>query len=122
MALAKIQAKYIFIMKNIIYSLAFMLISSFAFANNNLIESIIKKEITSYSINGNLLSPKEFSELDSKVIELAKECTVTIKLTVETPAGPMTFTTTETFEASWLGCLAAQVGAFLVSLLTPSIT
>ncbi len=109
-------------MKNIIYSLAFMLISSFALANNNLNESIIKKEITSYSIDGNLLSPKEFSELDSKVIELAKECTVTFKLTVETPAGPMTFTTTETFEASWLGCLAAQVGAFLVSLLTPSIT
>jgi hypothetical protein len=93
-------------MKNIIYSLAFMLISSYSFANNNLNESIIKKEITSYSIDGNLFSPKEFSELDFKVIELAKQCTVTFRITVETPAGPMNFTTTETFEAVWLLKLA----------------
>lgn len=110
-------------MKNLLFGLiATVVFSVNGFANNDLSETKIKKEITSYSIDGNLFSPKEFSKLDSKVIELAKECTITVTITVQTPNGPQTITTTETFEASWFGCLAAKVGAFLVGLLDPSIT
>jgi hypothetical protein len=109
-------------MKNLLFGLiATVMFSVNGFANNDLNESIIKKQITSYSIDGNLFSPKEFSQLDSKVLELARECTVTITVTVQTPAGPQTFTTTETFEASWFGCLAAKVGAFLASIWNPSV-
>jgi hypothetical protein len=101
-------------MKKLIFGLiATVLFSVNGFANNNLSETIIKKEITSYSIDGKLFSPKEFSQLDSKVIELARECTITVSFTVQTPTGPQTLTTTETFEASWWGCFAAKVGAFL---------
>ena len=109
-------------MKNIIYSLAFMLISSFAFANENVANKVVNKQITAYSLDGKSYSPEEFSKLNLLELKEVQECTVTITITVETAFGPLTFTTTETFEASWLGCLAAQVGAFLVSLLTPSIT
>lgn len=109
-------------MRNLLFGLiATIMFSVNGFAKNNFNESIIKKQITSYSIDGNLFTPKEFSQLDSKVLEIAKACTVTVTVTVQTPAGPQTFTTTETFEASWLGCLAAKVGAFLATLWEPSI-
>lgn len=109
-------------MKNLLFGfIATVMFSVNGFANNDLSETSIKKEITNYSIDGNLFSPKEFSELDSKVIELARECTITVVITVQTPAGPIKFTTTETFEASLFGCLAAQFAAFLASLWTPSI-
>lgn len=105
------------------FSLAFMLIGSFAFANSNDSNEslIIKKEITSYSIDNKSFSPKEFTNLDLQSLESARECTVTVTVTVQTPQGPRTFTHTETFEASWLGCLAAQVGAFIAGLFNPSI-
>jgi hypothetical protein len=109
-------------MKKIIFGLvATVLFNVSGFAKNDLNESIIKKQITSYSIDNHLFSPKEFTQLDSKVIELARECTITVTITVQTPRGPQTFTTTETFEASWLGCLAAKVAAFLASLWNPGV-
>jgi hypothetical protein len=92
------------------------------FAKNDLNESIdVKKEIINYNIDGKVFTPKEFTKLNSKTVESAKACTVTIIVTVQTQYGPLTFTTTETFEASWLGCLAAKIGAFLASIWNPSV-
>jgi hypothetical protein len=108
-------------MKNIIYSLAFMLITSFAYANENVTNKIVNKEITAYNLDGKSYSPEEFNKLNLLELKEVKECTITITITVETPLGPITFTTTETFEASWFGCLMAKVGAFLASIWRPSV-
>ena len=99
-----------------------MLSSTFSFANENTTNKVVNKEITAYVLDGKSYSPEEFSKLNLLELKEVQECTVTITVTVDTPMGPVTFTTTETFEASWFGCLMAKVGAFLVSLLTPSIT
>lgn len=111
-------------MKNLVLGLiATILFSVNGFAKNDLDESNnLKKEINSFVIDGKTFTPKEFSQLDINKIALAKECTITVKVTIQTPKGPQTIETTETFDASWVGCLAAKVGAFLVSLLEPSIT
>ncbi len=108
-------------MKNVIYSLVFILISSFAFANENVANKVVNKQITSYNLDGKSYSPEEFSKLNLLELKEVQECTVTITITVETAFGPLTFTTTETFEASWFGCLMAKVGAFLASLWNPSV-
>jgi hypothetical protein len=110
-------------MKNLFFGLiATVMISVSGFAKNDLNESIVdKKEIINYNIDGKVFAPEEFAKLNSKTVELAQECTVTIRVTVQTQYGPLTFTTTETFEASWLGCMAAKIGAFLASIWTPSI-
>ena len=108
-------------MKNIIYSLAFMLISPFVFANENVTNTIVNKQITAYNLDGKSYSPEEFSKLNLLEFKDVRECNVTITITVETPNGPLTFSTTETFEASWFGCLMAKVGAFIASLWSPSV-
>ena len=108
-------------MKNIIYSLAFMLISSFGFATENVVYKIVNKEITAYNLDGKSYSPEEFSKLNLLELKEVKEYNVTITVTVQTSIGPIKFTTTETFEASWFGCLMAKIGAFLASLWSPSI-
>ena len=108
-------------MKNVIYSLVFILISSFAFANENVANKVVNKQITSYNLPVISYSPEELSKLNLLELKEVQECTVTITITVETAIGPLTFTTTETFEASWFGCLMAKVGAFLASLWNPSV-
>ena len=108
-------------MKNVIYSLVFMLSSTLSFANENITNKVVNKEITAYVLDGKSYSPEEFSKLNFLELKEVQECTVTITVTVDTPMGPVTFTTTETFEASWFGCLMAKVGAFLASLWNPSI-
>lgn len=108
-------------MKNIIYSLAFMLISSFGFATENVADKVVNKQITAYNLDGKTYSPEEFSKLNLLELKEVKECNVTITVTVQTSIGPIKFTTTETFEASWFGCLMAKIGAFLASLWNPSI-
>ena len=92
------------------------------FAKNDLNESIdVKKEIINYNIDGKVLTPEEFAKLNSKTIEFAEQCTVTVAVTIQTPRGPQTIRQTHTFEASWWACLAAKIGAFFVGLWTPSI-
>ncbi len=112
-------------MKKLLFSLAFMLIGLFASANTNVSSTdnavILKEQITSYELDGKSYSALEFNKLSSETIEAAKECTVTVTVTVQTPIGPQTFTQTETFEASWFGCLMAKIGAFLASIWRPSV-
>ena len=110
-------------MKKLFFGLiATVMFSVSGFAKIDLNESIVvKKEITSYTIDGKTFTPKVFSQLDSKKLDLERECTITVTVTVQTPNGPRQITTTETFEASWWGCLAARVAAFIAGLWTPSI-
>jgi hypothetical protein len=109
-------------MKNLLFGLIAIVMFSFnGFANNDLNETIIKKQITSYSIDGNLFTPKEFSQLDSKVLELARECTITVTATVTINGQTRTISHDETFEASWWGCLLAKVAAFIGSALASDI-
>jgi hypothetical protein len=51
-------------MKNIIYSLVFMLSSTFSFANENTTNKMVNKEITAYVLDGKSYSPEEFSKLN----------------------------------------------------------
>ncbi len=108
-------------MKNLFFTLAFMLISSFAFANTNVDSTdnsvVLNEQITSYELDGKSYSSLEFNKLSSETIEEAKECTVTVTRTVTINGVSHTFSHTETFEASWWGCLLAQVGAFLASVI-----
>jgi hypothetical protein len=109
-------------MKKLFFGLIATVMFSFVgFASNVDNGTILKKEITSYTIDGKSYSPKEFSALSPEFLKTAAPCTVTTTITVETPVGPMSFTDTSTFEASWWACLLAKVAAFVVSLLTPSV-
>ncbi|NHN26345.1 hypothetical protein FIA58_011705 [Flavobacterium jejuense] len=109
-------------MKKLVFGLIATVLFSFTASANNTAEvNPVQKEITNYVLDGKSYSPFEFSKLSAETLEDAKACTVTVNVTVNTPSGPQTFTTTETFEASWLGCLAAKVAAFLASIWQPSV-
>lgn len=109
-------------MKKMLFGLIATVILSFAGnANTNVNKSNVNKEITNYVLDGKSYSPIEFKKLDVTTLEAVKTCTVTVTVTVDTSFGPQTFTTTETFEASWWGCALAKVGAFIASLWNPSI-
>jgi|UPI0004886E07 hypothetical protein len=109
-------------MKKVFFGLiATVVFSVSGFATNVDNYTILKKEITSISIDGKSYSPLEFSTLSTEFLKTAKPCTVTTKITVQTPIGPLSETITKTFEATWWVCLLAKVAAFLASVWTPSI-
>lgn len=120
-ALAKIQAKYLFIMKNIIYSLVFMLSSTFSFANENITNKMVNKEITAFVLDGKSYSPEEFSKLNLLELKEVKECTITITSRITINGVSKDVSITEKFEASWWGCLFAKIGALIVSMLAADI-
>lgn len=108
-------------MKNLFFTLAFMLIGSFAFANENITNKVVNNEITAYNLDGKSYSPEEFSKLTLLELKEVKECTITITSNVTINGVTKPFTMTETFEASWWGCLLAQIGAFIVSIFASDI-
>jgi hypothetical protein len=109
-------------MKKVFFGLiATIMFSVSGFASNVANGTITKKEITSFTIDGKSYSPAEFSALSPEFLKEAAPCTVTVKITVQTPIGPVTFNDEITFDASWWGCLLAKVAAFLASIWTPSI-
>ena len=109
-------------MKKMLFGLiATVMFSASGFATNVDNFSILKQEITSISINGKSYSPKEFSTLSPEFLKTAAPCTVTTTVTVNINGVDRTFTTTDTFEASWWVCLLAKAAAFLASIWTPSV-
>jgi hypothetical protein len=105
-------------MKKMVFGLiATVMMSVSGNANNVSNESVVKNEITNYVLDGIPYSPIEYSKLDENTLNTIKECTITVTRTVPTPIGPQTFTFTETVEMSWWGCLIAQVGAFIASII-----
>ena len=120
--LTAINLKKTKIMKKMLFGLiATVMMSVSGNANNLSDEFFVKKEITNYVLDGKSYSPIEYGKLDSTKLEDIKECTITVRITVDTPLGPQTLTTTETFEASWWGCALAKAGAFIAGLWNPSI-
>lgn len=104
-------------MKKVLFGLiATVMFSASGFATNVDNFTILKKEITSISIDGKSYSPKEFSKLSPEFLKTAAPCTVTIKVIVETPYGPVPLNEEITFDASWWGCVLAKVAAFLASI------
>ena len=84
-ALAKIQAKYLFIMKNIFFSLAFMLIGSFAFANTNAVVTpktetveVLKSKVNSLSELNEVLNDKNFQITEVKYNDAKMICGFTL--------------------------------------------
>ena len=108
-------------MKNIIYSLAFMLISFFGFATENVVYKVVNKEITAYNLDGKSYSPEEFSKLNLLELKEVKECTITITSRITINGVSKDVSITEKFEASWWGCLFAKIGALIVSMLAADI-
>ncbi len=109
-------------MKKVLFGLiATVMFSASGFATNVDNFTILKKEITSISIDGKSYSPQEFSKLSTEFLKTAAPCTVTSTITVLTQIGPMEFTFTKTFEATWWACLLAKAAAFLASIWTPSV-
>ena len=109
-------------MKKLVFGLiATVLFSVTASANNTVDVNPVQKEIINYILDGKSYSPVEFNKLSSESLEETRECTVTVKVTVNTPSGPQTFEQTETFEASIVGCLLAKAAAFIAGLFEPSI-
>lgn len=109
-------------MKNLFFGLIATVLFSFSASANNTDEvNPVQKEITNYVLDGKTYTPVEFNKLNAEAIEAARECTVTIKVTVNTPSGPQTFEQTETFEASLVGCLLAKAAAFIAGLFEPSV-
>jgi hypothetical protein len=105
-------------MKKMLFGLiATVMFSVSGNANNVSNESLVKKEITNYVLDGKSYSPIEFSKLSSETKEVAKACEITVTRTVTINGVSQTFTHTETVEMSWWGCLLAKVGAFLASVL-----
>ena len=101
--------------------IATVMLSVNGFASNVDNFTILKQEITSISIDGKSYSPKEFRTLIPESLKTAAPCTVTTTVTVNIGGEDKTFTTTDTFEASWWVCLLAKAAAFLVSIWEPSV-
>ena len=109
-------------MKKVLFGLiATVMFSASGFATNVDNFTILKKEITSISIDGKSYSPQEFSTLSPEFFKVAKPCTVTTTVFINIGGVDRPFTTTDTFEASWWVCLLAKAAAFLVSIWDPSI-
>lgn len=98
-----------------------MLISSFVFANENVANKVVNKQITAYNLDGKSYSPEEFSKLDLLELKEVKECTITITSRITINGVSKDVSITEKFEASWWGCLFAKIGAFIVSMLAADI-
>ena len=109
-------------MKKVFFGLiATIMFSVSGFASNVANGTITKQEITSYTIDGKSYSPTEFSALSPEFLKEAAPCTVTTTVTVNIGGVDRTFTSTDTFETTWWGCLLAKIAAFLVSIWDPSI-
>lgn len=94
--LAKREAKNLFIMKNVFFSLVFILIGSFAFANNNsekvkdfkgqiTLEQHCENLNTKITLDFNKL--EDFKNFDVNQIDFVDECTVDISIKVEANFG-----------------------------------
>lgn len=109
-------------MKKVLFGLiATVMFSASGFATNVDNFTILKKEITSISIDGKSYSPQEFSKLSTEFLKTAAPCTVTTTVIINVDGEDRPFTTTSTFEASWWACLLAKIAAFLASIWHPSI-
>ena len=109
-------------MKKVFFGLiATVVFSVSGFATNVDNYTILKKEITSISIDGKSYSPQEFSKLSPEFLKMAAPCTVTSTIHVTIDGINVSIPITETFEASWWACLLAKAVAFLASIWQPSI-
>ena len=109
-------------MKKMLFGLiATVVFSVSGFATNVDNFTILKKEITSISIDGKSYSPLEFSTLSPEFLKTAAPCTVTSTIHVTIDGIEVSIPITETFEASWWVCLLAKAVAFLASIWQPSI-
>ncbi|CAM3926630.1 MULTISPECIES: hypothetical protein [Flavobacterium] len=109
-------------MKKLAFGLvATVLFSLTAAANNTEVVNPVQKEVRTYVLDGKSYSSEEFSKLGAEHFEVARPCTVTTTVTVQTPAGPETFSETVTFDASIVGCLLAKAAAFIAGLWNPSV-
>jgi hypothetical protein len=102
-------------MKKVFFGLiATVVFSVSGFATNVDNFTILKQEITSYTIDGKSYPPKEFSALSPEFLKTASPCTVTTTITVQTQNGPVSQQFTATFEASWWGCFLAKEKCFFL--------
>jgi hypothetical protein len=109
-------------MKKVLFGLiATVMFSASGFATNVDNFTILKKEITSISIDGKSYSPLEFSKLSPEFLKTAAPCTVKSTINVTINGINYSIPISETFEASWWACLLAKAIAFLASIWTPSI-
>jgi hypothetical protein len=90
--------------------------------NMNYNSSFVKSQAQSYSIDGKSLMNKEIRNSDKKLFAPEKLCVVTVKMTIKVNNKEVVIETTQSFEASTFGCIAAKAAAFIVSVLEPSIT
>ena len=109
-------------MKKLAFGLVATVLFSFS-ATANTTETVnpVQKEVKTYVLDGKSYSAEEFSKLGAEHFEVARPCTVTTTVTVNTPSGPQTFSETVTFEASIVGCLLAKAAAFIAGLWAPSV-
>ena len=90
-----------------------MLSSTFSFANENITNKMVNKEITAFVLDGKSYSPEEFSKLNLLELKEVKECTITITSRITINGVSKDVSITEKFEASWWGCLFAKIGALI---------
>ena len=98
------------IMKKLLFGIvatAIFSVSSFANTEINP-KTENQKPVVTYTVEGKTYSQVEFNKLED-----VQECTITVTRVVN----GQTFSHTETFQASWWGCLLAHVGAFLASVI-----
>ncbi len=110
-------------MKHLFLGLIATILFSFSgYAENlNCNTSFVKSQSLSYSNDGKSSITEEFRNLDMSQFIPEKLCTVIVKMTIKVNNKEVVIESTQSFEASTFGCIAAKVAAFIVSTLDPSI-
>lgn len=82
-------------------------------------KNLATQKAINYQIDGKNYTQIEFDKLAKEQPNIAtKPCTITVVVEGSYQGVPFRFEREETFEASWFGCLIAQVTAFLLEILT----
>lgn len=91
-------------------------------ASLNCNSNFVQSKTLSNAVDEKSQVTEVFEKQNNSTFSPEKLCTIIVKMTIKVNNKEVVIETTQSFEASTFGCIAAKVAAFIVSTLEPSVT